>query len=116
MKIRGVMAMALVQDIERATRFYREILGFSVQSEAEDWVVFEQGVGLQVAPEALPEFNLSINAVQIALMVADVQSAYAELTTKGVPFYLPPMESGGMMFATFRDTENNLVQLIEMRE
>ena len=70
MKIKGVMAMALVQDIERATRFYREILGFSVQSEAEDWVVFEQGVGLQVAPEALPEFNLSINSETLDLISA----------------------------------------------
>ena len=108
--------MTLVHDIERATRFYRETLELTIQSEAEDWVIFREGVGLQVSPEPLPEINLNINAVQIALMVEDVQSAYTELIQKGVAFYLPPMESGGMMFATLRDTENNLIQLVEMLE
>ena len=114
MRFHGVMAMALVQDIERATRFYRDILGFTIQEEQEDWVVFNEGVGLQVSPEPLPEVNLSVNSVQIALIVEDVEAAYAELIKKGVPFFLPPMESGGMVFATFRDTENNLLQLLQI--
>lgn len=113
MKFHGVMAMVLVHDIDRATRFYRDILGFTIQDESEDWVIFNEGVGLQVSPEPLPEFNININAVQVALNVSNVHDAYAELTKLGVPFYLPPMESGGMLFATFRDTENNLVQLVE---
>lgn len=114
MRFHGVMAMVLVQDIERATRFYRDTLGFTVQEEQEDWIVFNEGVGLQVSPEPLPEFSVNVNAVQIALTVEDVHASYAELTKKGVPFYLPPMESGGMTFATFRDTENNLLQLLQI--
>ena len=43
----------------------------------------------------LPEINLNVNSVQIALTVEDVEAAYAELIKKGVPFFLPPMESGG---------------------
>jgi predicted enzyme related to lactoylglutathione lyase len=113
-RFHGVMAMALVQDIERATRFYRDILGFTIQEEQEDWVVFNEGVGLQVSPEPLPEVNLNVNSVQIALTVEDVEAAYAELIKKGVAFFLPPMESGGMIFATFRDTENNLLQLLQI--
>ncbi len=108
--------MALVHDIERATRFYKDTLGLTIQAEAEDWVIFKEGVGLQASPEPLQEINLNINAVQIALMVEDVQSAYTTLTKAGVAFYLPPMESGGMMFATLRDCENNLVQLVETQE
>ncbi len=115
MRFHGVMAMVLVQDIDRATRFYRDILGFTIQDESEDWVVFNEGVGLQVSPEPLPENSVNINAVQVALTVENVHESYNELTKRGVPFYLPPMESGGMLFATFRDTENNLVQLVEMR-
>ena len=114
MKIRiGVMAMVLVHDIDRATRFYRDTLGFTIQDESEDWVIFNEGVGLQVSPEALPEMNINVNAVQVALNVTNVHATYEELIKLGVPFYLPPMESGGMLFATFRDTENNLVQLVE---
>ena len=51
----------------------------------------------------------------MALTVDNVHETFDELTKRGVPFYLPPMESGGMLFATFRDSENNLVQLVEMR-
>ncbi len=114
MKFQGVMAMVLVLDIDRATRFYRDVLGFTIQDESEDWVVFHEGVGLQVSPEPLPQQAFNINAVQVALTVESVHEAFDELTKRGVPFYLPPMESGGMLFATFRDTENNLVQLIEV--
>jgi predicted enzyme related to lactoylglutathione lyase len=115
MRFSGVMAMVLVHDLDRATRFYRDILGFTIQEESEDWVVFNEGVGLQMSPEPLPELSANVNAVQVALTVENVHEAYAELTKQGVPFYLPPMESGGMMFATFRDTEHNLVQLVEMQ-
>ena len=46
LRINGVMAMVMVQDIERALRFYRNVLGFTVQDEQEDWVVFNEGVSL----------------------------------------------------------------------
>lgn len=114
MKIRGIMAMTLVQDIDRAVRFYRDTLGLSVQEEQEDWVVFEEGIGLQVSPDPLPEVNFQINTVQISLVVEDVFGAYDSLTSKGVAFYLPPMESGGLIFAAFRDSENNVVQIMQL--
>ncbi len=106
--------MVLVQDIERALRFYRDVLGFTVQEEQEDWVVFQEGVGLQVAPEPMPEVNLNINAVLVTLLVDDVQTAYEELTQKGVAFFLPPTDAGGALLATFRDTESNLIQLMQI--
>jgi predicted enzyme related to lactoylglutathione lyase len=114
MRINGVMAMTLVQDIERALRFYRDILGFTVQEEQEDWVIFEQGVGLSVSPDPVPELNLNINSVVVTLFVEDVFGAYAELTQKGVAFFLPPTDAGGAVLATFRDTENNMVQLMQL--
>lgn len=114
MRFHGVMAMVLVQNIERALRFYHDILGFTVQDEQEDWVVFNEGVGLIVSPEPLPEINLNLNAVMITLMVHDVQSAFAEMTQKGVAFFQPPTLENGTWFATFRDTENNILRLVQM--
>lgn len=113
MRFHGVMAMVLVQDIERALRFYRDTLGFTVQEEQEDWILFNEGVGLQVAPEPLPETNLNINAVMVTLIVEDVRAAYHELTQKGVAFFLPPTDAGGALLATFRDTEGNLIQMMQ---
>src|SRR5689334_998255 len=108
------MAMVLVQDIERALRFYRDTLGFTVQEEQEDWVVFNEGVGLRVSPEPLPEINLNLNAVIVTLLVDDVRAAFHELTQQGVAFFLPPTDAGGALLATFRDTENNLLQLMQL--
>ncbi len=110
----GVMAMVLVQDIERALRFYRDVLGFTVQAEQEEWVIFSEGVGLHTAPEPLPEISFTINAVVVTLFVEDVSAAFTELTGKGVAFFLPPTEDAGMSVATFRDTENNLLQLMAL--
>jgi len=43
-----------------------------------------------------------------------VHDCFDELTRLGVPFLLPPTTTGSAQFATLRDTEGNLVQLIEM--
>jgi catechol 2,3-dioxygenase-like lactoylglutathione lyase family enzyme len=108
------MAMVRVQNIDRALRFYRDTLGFTVQEEQEDWVIFNEGVGLHAAPEPLPEVSFNVNAVLVTLLVDDVQGIYAELVKQGVPFFLPPTESGGILYAAFRDTENNLLQLMQL--
>jgi catechol 2,3-dioxygenase-like lactoylglutathione lyase family enzyme len=112
LRINGVMAMVMVQDIERALRFYRDFLGFTVQDEQEDWVVFHEGVSLGLSPEPAYELNVALNAVMVTLVVDDVQSSYEELISKGVAFFLAPQTDGGATFATLRDSEGNLVQLL----
>jgi len=107
--------MVLVQDIDRALRFYRDLLGFTVQFEEEDWVVFEQGVGLMLSPEPLPQDNMNLNAMSLSLYVDDVQAAYGELIDRGVAFLVVPTDLGGAMVASFRDTEGNLIQLLQVQ-
>ena len=110
------MAMVMVQDIDRALRFYRDVLSFTVQDEQEDWVVFNEGVSLGLSPEPAAELNTAFNAVLVTLVVDDVQSIFEELTAKGVAFFIAPQSDGGMTFATFRDTEGNLVQLLSVED
>lgn len=110
----GVLAMVMVEDIERALKFYRDILGFTVQEEQEDWVFFQEGVGLQTAPEPRGELRFEANAVVLTLIVKDVTAAYKALTTRGVAFFLPPTVQNGLMLAVLRDTENNLIQLLQL--
>ena len=115
MVIQGVTAMVMVQDIEKALRFYRDSLGFTVQDEQEDWVVFHEGVSLGLAPEPLPEVNLAMNAVIITISVEDVRACYEELTRKGVAFFVAPIDDGATTYATIRDTEGNLIQLLSTK-
>lgn len=112
MTLAGVIAMVLVHDIDRALRFYRDILGLTVQEEQEDWVVFNEGIGLAVSPEPLPEVNLNLNSVMVTLLTPDVEAAYSELTSRGVAFVMAPARMGGASVAAFRDTENNVLQLM----
>jgi predicted enzyme related to lactoylglutathione lyase len=111
--VKSVTAMVLVQDIDRALRFYRDVLGFTVQIEQEDWAVFTEGVGLMLSPEPLPQDNISLNAVMVTLNVDDAHGAYHELVTQGVAFLVGPTDVGGAVVASFRDTEGNLLQLVE---
>lgn len=115
MKFTDVTAVVLVQDLDRALRFYRDVLGFTVQEETEDWVMFAERVGLILSPEPLPVDNISINAVMLSLRVEDVQAAYYELIEQGVPFLIAPTDIGDAKVATLRDTEGNVLQLIQAR-
>jgi len=114
LRINGVMAMVMVQDIERALRFYRDMLGFTVQDEQEDWVVFNEGISLGLSPEPAPELNVAFNAVLVTLVVDDVQATFTELTAKGVAFFTAPSTEAGATYATFRDSEGNLMQLLSL--
>lgn len=113
MKINSVTTMVLVEDMDRALRFYRDQLGFSVVFEQEDWAIFTENVGLMLSPEPLPQDTLNMNAVSLSLNVDDVHSAFHELTEKGVAFFIGPTDIGGAIIASFRDTEGNLLQLVQ---
>lgn len=105
--------MVLVQDMDRAVRFYRDMLGFTLAAEQEDWAMFAEGAGLMLSPEPLPPGAVNLNAVLLSLEVDDVHAAYHELIERGVPFFVGPTDVGGAIVASFRDTEGNLLQLIQ---
>ena len=113
MRFSRVVTMVLVQDLERALRFYGDALGFRIQHEEEDWAVFEENVGLMLSPEPLPQDTVNLNAVMLTLQVEDVSAAFNELTEKGVAFLIPPTNVGDAVSATLRDSEGNLIQLIQ---
>ena len=105
--------MVLVQDMDRAMRFYRDTLGFSVEFEEVDWALFAENVGLMVSPEPLPQDNFNLNSVMITLNVDDVHGTYYELIEKSVAFLVGPTDVGGAIIASFRDSEGNILQLVQ---
>jgi catechol 2,3-dioxygenase-like lactoylglutathione lyase family enzyme len=115
MRVIGVSVMVLVNDLDRAVRFYRDRLGFVVLNETESWAVLDHGFGLMIAPEPLPEDGVSLNAVMPTIEVDDVDAAFALLTARGVAFLVPPTDVAGATVASFRDSEGNLLQIMEDR-
>jgi len=102
-----------VQDMDRAVRFYRDILGLAVEFEQEDWAVFAHNIGLMLSPEPLPQDALRMNAVMLTLGVEDVHATYHELIERGVPFLVGPTDVGGAIVASLHDPDGNVLQLIQ---
>lgn len=118
----------MVDDQDRALRFYTEVLGFQVKHDVPvgeyRWltVVSPEGPGdleLVLEPNANPagkafqeamfEQGIPITAFE----VSDLAREFARLTALGVAFTQPPTSAGPVTIAVFADTCGNLIQLYQ---
>jgi predicted enzyme related to lactoylglutathione lyase len=103
-----------VTDIERAKRFYSEVLGLeqNPNSPADDWIEFETGnVTLVVMTPHTHEYEFSpLPPGTIALRVSDVGAAKAKLEAAGVQVN-EMWDSGVCYGAGFRDPDGNSILL-----
>lgn len=128
MKIK--LASLLVNDQEKALKFYTEILGFVKKTEVplgeHKWLTVvskeeQDGVELVLEPLGFPPaatFQRALFEAGIPLTafnVDDVEAEYNRLTGLGVSFSLPPTEMGVTKLAVFNDTVGNNIQLFQMR-
>jgi methylmalonyl-CoA/ethylmalonyl-CoA epimerase len=105
-----------VRDLERATAFYRDVLGMRHLLAGPKMSFFDCGgvrLVLGVKESASPEQSSSI----LYFKVEDIQSAYDRLSTRGVRFENEPMRLANMAsfdlwMAFFRDSEGNLMGLM----
>ena len=106
-----------VHDIERATKFYKDTLGMKFLFSAGNMAFFQCGeVRLMLAVPEKAEFDhpASINYYK----VDDIDSTYKILTDRGVKFEGEPQlvhkaEDHDLWMASFRDTEENLLALMD---
>jgi methylmalonyl-CoA/ethylmalonyl-CoA epimerase len=115
-----VQQIALVQhDVERATAFYRDALGLTLQFAMAGMAFFDAGgVRLMLTKPSSPEFDHK-NSV-LYFEVANCDAAHAELQGRGVPFDSPPhlvgkMATHEMWMAFLRDPEGNVLAISEAR-
>lgn len=102
--------------------FYRDVMGFTLETDRENWISFRVGAALLtlrprgVWPvcddgKALP----GSAAVQLAFRVAPpaVDACHAELVAKGVPILRPPTDLPAWRHRTlfFRDPEDNIIEI-----
>ena len=122
----------LVDDQDRALRFYTEVLGFVKKvevpmGEGVRWltVVSPQdpdGVQLVLEPDTHPAarpFKQALVADGIpyaSFAVDDVHAEVARLQARGVVFTRPPVQHGPMTTAVLDDTCGNLLQITAMQE
>jgi predicted enzyme related to lactoylglutathione lyase len=108
-------------DVARARQFYEEKLGFKPGPETAGGVVYEFGKGTACFLYQTPNAGTS-QASQAFWQVEDIEREVAALKARGVTFEQYEMPAtdengiatgGGAKAAWFKDTEGNIMALIQ---
>jgi catechol 2,3-dioxygenase-like lactoylglutathione lyase family enzyme len=120
------LASVLVDDQERALRFYTGVLGFVKKTDVpigeHRWLTVVSpeepgGTELVLEPDAHPAARPFKRALVedgipfTSFAVADVRAEYERLRAAGVRFTQPPTAMGPVTTAVLDDTCGNLIQL-----
>ena len=123
------LTSVLVDDQDKALRFYTEVLGFMKKTEVpmgeHRWLTVvspedPNGVELVLEPDAHPAarpFKEALVADGIpftSFAVDDVHKEYERLVGLGVTFTQPPAVMGPVTTAVLDDTCGNLIQIAAM--
>jgi len=110
------------KDVSRARKFYEGTLGFKPKQETAGGVVYEFGNGTSCFLYPTPNAGTS-RASQAFWQVDDIEREVAELKKRGVKFEdydMPDMKKEGSIFtgggaraAWFKDTEGNILAVIQ---
>lgn len=105
-----------VHDLERATAFYREILGLRLLFTAGALAFFDcGGIRLMLSRPEKPEFDHPSSVLYFT--VPDIEGAYRQMEAKGVrfedkPHLIAKMPDHDLWMVFFRDSEENLLGLM----
>ncbi len=105
-----------VHDLDRATAFYRDILGLPLLFTTGALSFFDcGGVRLMLSPPEKPEFDHPSSVLYFT--VPDIASAYRQMLSSGVAFEDAPhliarMPTHDLWMTFFRDPDKNLLALI----
>jgi len=105
-----------VQDVERATKFYRDVLGLKFLFEFPGLSFFDaDGVRLMLAKGETPEIDHPASV--IFYFVSDIIGAHEVLEEKGVqvlkePHIIAPMPDHDLWIADYKDSEGNIFALM----
>ncbi len=105
-----------VHDLERATAFYRDVLGLTMLFTAGSLAFLDcGGVRLMLSRPETPEFDHPGSILYFS--VPDIQKAYGQLRESGVRMVTEPrliarMASCDLWMFGFRDSEDNLLELM----
>jgi catechol 2,3-dioxygenase-like lactoylglutathione lyase family enzyme len=111
-----------VKDVKRARQFYEQKLGFSPKRETAGGVIYEFAGATACFMYPTPNAGTS-RASQAFWQVEDVGREVAELKSKGVVFEeydMPGLKTkdgiaagGGAKTAWFKDTEGNILAIVQ---
>lgn len=119
----------VVDDQEKALRFYTEVLGFVKKMEIpmgeHKWLTVvspeeRDGTEVVLEPVAFPPARVYQKALYeagipwTAFQVDDIRREYERLLGLGVVFSMPPTQMGPTTLAVFADTCGNNIQIYQV--
>lgn len=118
----------VVEEIDRARTFYRDVLGAEVYREYAGsslvmrafgtWLLLVTG-GDPTADKPSVTFavprNPDVVSHSMTIRVPDCRAAYAVLAGRGAAFLAPPVESDWEIRAFFRDPDGHLLEISEAK-
>jgi len=106
----------IVKDVERATAFYRDVLGLPLLFTVPGMAFFDcGGVRLMLGTASSPELDHPSSIFYFR--VTDIQAGYQRLVQHGVEIVAPPrliapMPKHDLWMTAFKDSEGNIHQLM----
>jgi catechol 2,3-dioxygenase-like lactoylglutathione lyase family enzyme len=112
----------VARDVDRARRFYVEVLGgeavlegeLSIVALANGWITISVGGGptddkptVTLEPPSNPDRASSF----LNIRVADIRTVYAEWSARGAKFLTPPIDRGGEIRCYMRDPDGHLIEV-----
>lgn len=105
-----------VQDVQRATKFYRDVLGLEFLFEVPGLAFFNaDGVRLMLGKGETPEIDHPASVLYY--LVSDIIGAHKILEEKGVhvldvPRIVAPMSDHDLWISDYKDSEGNIFALM----
>ena len=105
------------EDLPRLTAFYRDVMGLPLEMETDGFVTFQGAGGAQLALGTHSEVSGQAKdpyRLMVDFQVDDCQAEHERLKGQGVEFMRSPGPEEGVIIATFKDPDGNLLQLFQM--
>lgn len=103
-----------VNDMDKCTAFYRDVLGLPVDYVAMGWTQFKSiGAALVLHPRTNETEISGRNSVHMTFRVDNLDLTYRQLAEQSVKFLAPPSTASFGKHATLCDPEGNPIDLIE---
>lgn len=114
----------IVEDMDRALKFYTDVLGLRLGHRSGDYAQFDTGVTRlalytrnamgKTLGIALQQPALDAPGFEIGFKVNDVDAAFAELVQRGAaPVTSPTTRAWGQRTAYVRDPDGHLIELAQ---
>jgi lactoylglutathione lyase len=104
-----------VDDVEKSTAFYRDVLGIPLEYSVNGWTQFKSnGASLVLHPKT-DASSAPGGRVRMTFRVLDIDGIYRNLSERGVSFLAPPATASFGKHATLFDPDGNAIDLIEWK-